>query len=623
MKDKDKYKLIDKKKVAGKIRNIYQKINDNFQEYYYKSNNKYNLGFTFHKKGYTIYKIKNIDDYNNKVVQQENKDTQKEYRKELKAIKKMLSNNSVVYLYKPKNKSLSNAKIIINYKMGGVGKFSQDVKKDRDIVAHRGFSDPLSLKDINKNTEILDYNAMYDNIIIEISNIGYQSDIFETINNLIYIFTVDGIQYNIRSHIEFNNNDNKLFLIYFYINTIEFNNSHNKLRYIKMPIHISLFLKDMLKKDSIPFGIPLSEVKIRCVTTGHIHITSSNNIKNFDIIPIGLKHTEKDVNTGIEKDISTHTYLLAPSIKDVTEIMKEHGKKIFSDWKYIHHDSNNNKIFNLFYPDKVSAKWKICKPDRGDQSQIKLNTLHKNNIFYCFNNLYKLIHNIFYVLSNNIKDINTIKANLSRDINVEITDNSNYLVYTKPRLQTKKNIEYKDSLYQTRRSLKITENDLKDADIYRNGCPGKKVISRLTPPPPTYRDIAPIPRRRTPSPPTYRAPVPRRRTPSPPIYRAHIPRRRTPSPPTYRAPIPRRRTPSPPTYRAPIPRRRTPSSPTYRAPIPRRRTPSPPTYRSHPLYHRTHSVHTHYTQPEYREISPRSRTPPEYRDYRFHPSDRR
>ena len=45
-----------------------------------------------------------------------------------------------------------------------------------------------------------------------------------------------------------------------------------------------------------------AETTIRCVTTGHIHITSDDNIKKIDIEPTGLKHIERNIYTGIEKD---------------------------------------------------------------------------------------------------------------------------------------------------------------------------------------------------------------------------------------------------------------------------------------------------------------------------------
>jgi hypothetical protein len=83
IKDKDIYKLIGKKNINGKIRNIYTK-NNNIQEYYIKSNGKYIINhFKLKKKSYTIYKIKNISDYKNKVAQKENKEAQKEYKTDL------------------------------------------------------------------------------------------------------------------------------------------------------------------------------------------------------------------------------------------------------------------------------------------------------------------------------------------------------------------------------------------------------------------------------------------------------------------------------------------------------------------------------------------------------------
>jgi hypothetical protein len=630
IKDKDIYKLIDKKNINGKIRNIYTK-NNNLQEYYIKSNGKYIINhFIFNKKNYTIYKIKNISDYKNKIAQQENKEAQKEYKTDLNTIKKLLSDSSVVYLYKPKNKSLNNAKMIFKNKIGGVGRFNNDVKIDNDDVLHRGFDYPLSLKELNNQTKKLAYNPMYDDIINEISDIGYTTNLFELINNLKYTINVNGIEFHIRPSIEFNNK--KKFIIFFYINTNDFNDRNNNLRYIKMPLHVSLFLKDMLKKDNdVPKNTPISDIRIMCVTTGHIHITSDDNIKKFNITPIGLKHTELVPHTGKLKDISTHTYLIASSMQDIIDIMLTHGLNIFKDWKYTQIDSSDMKVFNLYYPDKASANWKLCAPNRSEPSEIILSSQQKKNIFVCFKNLYKIIHNIFYNLvytisKNTSWDINFIRANLMNGFNVELLDISSpyYLSYTIQAKNRNKNIEYNDSLNQTRRDYQIIEEDIKEAEKYSYKCPGQNFTLRLpspprrrTPPSPRRR-TPPSPRRRTPPSPRRRTPPsPRRRTPPPPRRRTPPPlRRRTPSPPRRRTPpSPRRRTPPP-------LRRRTPPSPRRRTPPPlRRRTPPSPRRRTPPPVNRVYLPH--YRSPQrsratfshYRSLSPRSRTPTRYRAY--------
>ena len=552
MKNNKKYKLIGKKNINGKIINIYTK-NNNLQEYYIKSNGKYVINdFILKKKNYTIYKIKNINDYKNKVAQQENNEAQKEYKTDLKTIKKMLSESSVVYLYKLKNKFSNNAKMIFNNKIGGVGRFNQDVKIDTDVVLHRGFDYPLTLKELNNQTKKLAYNAMYDDIIIEISDLGYNSNIFELINNLKYTINVNGIDFHIRPSIEFNINNNKKFIIFFYINTNDFNDRSNNLRYIKMPLHVSLFLKDMLKKDNnAPSSTSISDINIMCVTTGHIHITSDDNIKKFNITPIGLKHTEIVPHTGRLKDISTHTYLLAPSMQDIIDIMLTHGVNIFKDWKYTHIDSNDMKVFNLYYPDKASANWKLCAPNRSVPSEILLSSQQKKNFFVCFKNLYKIIHNIFYNLVNTISNnsnwnINIIRANLINGFDVELLDVSNphYLSYTIPTKNKNKNIEYKDSLNQTRRDYQIIKQDIKEAEKYSYKCPGQKFTTRLASPPrrrtpPSYHRTSP-PRGRSP----LRGRVPEGYRASPPRRRATSPHRRATSP-HRRATSPRRRTTSP------------------------------------------------------------------------------
>jgi hypothetical protein len=386
---------------------------------------------------------------------------------------------------------------------------------------------------------------MYDDIINEISDIGYTTNTFELINNLKYTINVNGIEFNIRPSIELNNK--KKFIIFFYINTNEFNDRSNNLRYIKMPLHVSLFLKDMLKKDNdVPKNTPISDIKIMCVTTGHIHITSDDNIKKFNITPIGLKHTEIVPHTGRLKDISTHTYLLASSLQDIIDIMFTYGLNIFKDWKYTQIDSSDMKVFNLYYPDKALAIWKLCAPNRSAPSEIILSSQKKREIFVCFKNLYKIIHNIFYNLvytaeKNSMWDINYIKANLMNGFNVELLDISSqyYLSYTIParnrNRNRNKNIEYYDSLNQLRRDYQIIEEDIKEAEKYSYKCPGQNFTLRLPSPP----------RRRTPPSPHYRTSPPRHRTSPLPRHRAPSQFRRSPSPQRYRTPLPLRRSPSP------------------------------------------------------------------------------
>ena len=231
-------------------------------------------------------------------------------------------------------------------------------------------------------------------------------------------------------------------------------------------------------------------------------------------------------------------------MQDIIDIMLTHGVNIFKDWKYTQIDSNDMKVFNLYYPDKASANWKLCAPNRSVPSEILLSSQQKKNFFVCFKNLYKIIHNIFYNLVNTISNnsnwnINIIRANLINGFDVELLDVSNphYLSYTIPTKNKNKNIEYKDSLNQTRRDYQIIKQDIKEAEKYSYKCPGQKFTTRLASPP----------RRRTP-PSYHRTSPPRGRSPLrgrvPEGYRASPPRRRATSP-HRRATSPRRRTTSP------------------------------------------------------------------------------
>ena len=467
----------------------------------------------------------------------------------------MLSKNAIIYLYKPKNNSLKNAKIILNKKIGGIRSLFDDISINDDIVINRGFEHPLTLNDLeqmrlNGNIKKLDYKAKYDDNIIDISYLGYNTNSFETINNLKYTIIVNDIEFHIRPFIEFIKDDK--FIIFFYIYTQDFDDSNGDKRYIKMPFHVSLFLKDMIKKEEIPETFPrknTKDIKIMCLTTGHMHLTSDDNIKHFNIMPInGLTHTRYNRKTGNIDDINSHIYLLAPEIDDIVNIMSIHGKKIFSYWDYQPIVSNDTRKFQFFYPRKSINNWAVCRSQK-----TTLSPTQKYNIFHCFQNLYIIIQNIFYYLvvsyriqgyQPNIADIRTDLNSISNQIGVELLDvsNSDYLIYIIPNVITNKNIEYVDNnSLVTKRDNKITENDIIAAEKFKFRCPGLNPRSRNYPSrggPLPYRSRSPSLRGGPPPPPPppRGRPTPPRGRPSPSPPRGRPPSRRGPSPPRGRPP---------------------------------------------------------------------------------------
>lgn len=251
-----------------------------------------------------------------------------------------------------------------------------------------------------------------------------------------------------------------------------------------MPFHVSLFVKDMLKKRNNS-NLPLNTV-IECLTTGHIHLTSDENKDNFNI------YTKlKDYNHNKPK--ATHTYIFALSISDFAEIMRNHGKKIFDDW-YYSSNADNNQNFNLYYPDYSTNIWKLYSDTSHRALLIQLTENQKFSIFKCFKNLYKIIYNIFKILDKQVNNITNIKRYLiDNQIEVKLLNQShyNYLVYTKPSKYTTSipmsNIKYLDNYGIVQREYAIIKNNVIDAGIKGYKCPGEPYLRERTPPSPRGR----------------------------------------------------------------------------------------------------------------------------------------
>jgi hypothetical protein len=205
--------------------------------------------------------------------------------------------------------------------------------------------------------------------------------------------------------------------------------------------------------------------------TGHIHITSDDKIENFNIGTYlelktksgaassrGRTHSNGAASSGTA--FSTHTYLIADSLKKVAHIMKDHGKEIFKDWYY---DSSTetetkDKKFTLFAP--KNNKWGASP----DGQNIELQEDEKKNIFdNCFKNLHYIISNIFYILHEQ-KNVNDgIKSPISDPISVKGTNT--HIEYKPQPHPPKINIKYIHRDVNMRKGL-IDLDDLNKGTIF-------------------------------------------------------------------------------------------------------------------------------------------------------------
>ena len=412
------FKLQGNEYICGKNRNVYFKMNKNntalgktryikykrefiklsifINEHYNKKTNK----LVNYEKKPNITIINNINDIKDKKIRA--------------LFKRTFKKNAKIYIYTSKK-----------IKRGG-GAFDVDISRNNDKPMRREprtqiFDAALISHTPPKNYDPypyqlkVEYNKKYDDIIYEITKLSRDKTHFQRINNLKYkvSFKKDGIdvEYYIRPHIDFTT-PYKRFIINFYVCT----DVSSPLKWIKLPLHISLFINDMIERK-IREGRRTGdeEYEIAMLNTGHIHITSDDKIENFNIrtdlelktksgaaSSRGRAHSSGAASPhsrapSSAQSSSTHTYLIADSLEKVAYIMEEHGIKIFKDWHYDKstETETEQKKFTLFAP--TNNKWG-ASPDREN---IELKTDIKKEIFEgCFKNLHYIISNIFYILHN-------------------------------------------------------------------------------------------------------------------------------------------------------------------------------------------------------------------------------
>jgi hypothetical protein len=449
--------------ICGKNRNIYFKMNKNNtalgKTRYIKYKREFIKLSTFIKEHYNKKSKKHIN-YDKKpnitIINNINDIKDKKIRA---LFKRTFKKNAKIYIYTSKK-----------IKRGGAA-FDVDVSRNNDKPMRREprtqvFNAALLPSATRKNSDPypyqlkVEYNKKYDDIIYEITKLSRDKTQFERINNLKYkvSFEKEGknVEYYIRPHIDFTA-PYKRFIINFYVCT----DVSSPLKWIKLPLHLSLFINDMIEKK-LREGRRTGdeEYEIAMLNTGHIHITSDDKIENFNIRTAlelktksgaassrGRAHSSGAHSSGAASphsrapssapSSSTHTYLIAGSLEKVAYIMKQHGEEIFKDWHYDRSTETDtkHKKFTLFAP--KNNKWGASP----DGENIELKTYLKKEIFEeCFKNLHYIISNIFYILHNKRNLDDGIPSSIS-SISVGTSDRA-YIPYNEQPPLPNINIRY-------------------------------------------------------------------------------------------------------------------------------------------------------------------------------------
>ena len=464
--------------ICGKNRNIYFKMNKNNtalgKTRYIKYKREFIKLSTFIKEHYNKKTKKHIN-YEKKpnvtIINNINDIKDKKIRA---FFKRTFKKNAKIYIYTSKK-----------LKRGGAA-FNIDVRRDNDVVVRREPYDQVYKASLasrsRKNSDPypyeleVNYDAKVDDIISKITELSQYKTHFERINNLKYkvSFKMDGkdVEYYIRPHIDFRD-PYKRFIINFYV-CIDVS---KPLKWIKLPLHLSLFINDMIEKKIREGRIAGNEeYEIAMFNTGHIHITSDDKIENFNIgtnlelktksgaaSSRGRTHSNGAASSGAA--FSTHTYLIADSLEKVAYIMQDHGKEIFEDWYYDSSTETNtqDKKFSLFAP--INNKWGASPYGQN----IELQEDEKKNIFdNCFKNLHYIISNIFYILHEQKKVNDGIKSPISDPISVKGTNT--YIEYKPQPPPPKINIKYihrdENHRYVNKRKGLIDLDDLNKGTIF-------------------------------------------------------------------------------------------------------------------------------------------------------------
>lgn len=465
------FKLQGNEYICGKNRNIYFKMNKKntalgktryikykrefiklsifIKEHYNKKTKKY----INNEKKPNITIINNINDIKDKKIRA--------------LFKRTFKKNAKIYIY-------SSKKI----KRGGAitKDFDRDVFKNDDMPTYRRILsqnydrslEPTSHDTSHNNSPYpyqlqVEYDDNVDDIILRIFELARVPSVFQKINNLRYSIVVNDKTYIIRPYIEFAK-PYKKFIIFFYIKIDGGSGSTEK--WIKLPLHVSLFMNDMIEKIRVG-----DKDKIEKLNTGHIHITSDDKIVNFNIGTTldNSKGNGRTSNRGLSSAgvSSTHTYLIASNLKDVALIMGEHGERIFNDWYYETNTEQDTREqhFTLFKP--VNNRWEVIRD--SSRKNIKLSDVQKQSIYKCFGKLHYIIGNIFHIMDKGgVIDNEYLKTATSK-ISSTIISSSGYghLRYIPSRSQ-KTNIKYTKDSYDERKSLIDLDDLKKGKDISRH-----------------------------------------------------------------------------------------------------------------------------------------------------------
>jgi hypothetical protein len=235
--------------ICGKNRNIYFKMNKNNtalgKTRYIKYKREFIKLSTFIKEHYNKKTKKHIN-YEKKpnvtIINNINDIKDKKIRA---LFKRTFKKNAKIYIYTSKK-----------LKRGGAA-FNIDVRRDNDVVVRREPYDQVYKASLasrsRKNSDPypyeleVHYDAKVDDIISQITELSQYQTHFERINNLKYkvSFKMDGkdVEYYIRPHIDFRD-PYKRFIINFYV-CIDVS---KPFKWIKLPLHLSLFINDMIEK---------------------------------------------------------------------------------------------------------------------------------------------------------------------------------------------------------------------------------------------------------------------------------------------------------------------------------------------------------------------------------------
>jgi len=331
---------------------------------------------------------------------------------------KTFKKNSKIYIYSDNKK----------WKGGGIENYDEMVTQDNGT--DRGIFDLSELTP--PKIYMLRYNENIDGIIAKIIDIGTNNiavpNLFEQISNLKYkiSYSVNGYTsiYSIRPYISIKDD---LLIINFYINIDNI--------WIKLPIHITLYLRDMTKYAN--------EYQI-IIITGFLHITCDNNIRIFN---------------KLQGSTKTHLYLKGKDFNELSQIMKTHGEKMFLHSGYV--TGNADIEVNTYTPilsttSGANIIWGTMKDTfKLDDDQLKTDI---NDIIQ--NHLPKIFRHIFMMF--NLERTSVPMGGIVTE-SVPENNTKDYIhISVDPLIDTSTgNIKYTDTSNTIKRSYELKTKDIK------------------------------------------------------------------------------------------------------------------------------------------------------------------